>query len=164
MPHPAARSTLSTLAKVWRVCASTSPGPTRRPPSMPTCPATTTISPAGATMPCEYIPSVGPSAFDVTARGVMVAGSTQAHVLELERLAVDPARGRGDPAGEAAGLGDGLHQAAHEDLVLGGGKPVVVARVPLRLAQHPAVRRHLDVGEAADGAVESAVRQPELDV
>src|SRR5882724_4833565 len=165
MPQPAARSTFSMFAKVWRVWAATSPGPTRRPPpSMPTCPATTTISPAGATIPGEYIPSVGPSSFDVTARGAMVAGSAQAHVLELERPAVDAAgRGR-DPAREASRLGDGLHQAAHEGLILGGGEPVVVARVPLRLAQHAAVGRHLDVGEAADGAAEGTVRQSELDV
>src|SRR4029453_10879353 len=165
MPQPAARSTFSMFANVWRVWAATSPGPTRRPPpSTPTCPATTTISPAGATIPGEYIPSVGPSSFDVTARGAMIAGSAQAHVLELERLAIDPAGGGGDPAGGASGLGGELHQTAHEGLVLGGGEPVVMARVPLRLAQHAAVRSDLDVGEAADGAMEGGSGQPELDV
>ena len=53
----------------------------------------------------------------------------------------------------------GLHQAAHVGLVLGGGQPLALARVPLRLAEHPAVGRDLHLGEGADGAMEAPVGQ-----
>src|SRR4029453_13909348 len=129
---------------------------------MPTCPATTTISPGPAIMPCEYMPSGEPSVFPVTARGAMATSSGEPDVLELDGLAVDPARGRRDPAGELARLRHALHETPHEGLVLGGRQPRTVLRVPLRLAEHPAVRRHLHVGEGADGAVEGAVGQLEL--
>src|SRR5215813_3975708 len=131
---------------------------------MPTCPATTTISPGPAIMPCEYMPSGGPSVFPVTARSAIATSSGKPDVLELDGLAVDPARGRRDPAGELARLRHALHETPDEGLILGGGQPVPVLRVPLRLADHSAVRGHLHVGEGADGAVEGPMGQPQLGV
>src|SRR5512144_2492099 len=167
MAEPAASSTARMFSKVCLVCATTSPGPARRPVrSMPTCPATTTISPPGATMPCEYIPSVGPSAFDVTALTwpPRLAGSAEAHVLEVDGLPVDAARGRSDPVGHLARLDHRLHEAAHVGGVLRGGQPVAMASVPLRLADDVAVRRDLDLAERPDGPVEAAMGQGQGDV
>jgi hypothetical protein len=39
--------------------------------AIPTRPATTTISPLGATIPWEYIPSGVPNSFGVTALGIV---------------------------------------------------------------------------------------------
>src|SRR4029453_12235716 len=175
MDARAALSTASTLASACRVCAPTSPGPTTcasapppRPPTwrtrIPPCPATTTISPGPAIMPCEYMPRGGPSVFPVTARGAMTTSSGKPDVLELDGLAVDPTRGRGDPAGELARLRHALHEAPHERLIRGGGQPPLVLRVPLGLADDPPVGRDLDVGEGADGAMEGAMGQLELRV
>src|SRR5258705_6446886 len=164
-PEPAASSTARTFSKAWRVWATTSPGPMSFPArSAPTCPATTTNSPPGATMPCEYIPSVGPSAFPVIALTRVSPGSAEADVLEVSGSAVDAPRGRRDPVGHLAGLGDRLHQAPHVGLVLRGGQPLVMVRVPLRLADHPAVRRDLHLREGADRAPEAAVGQGEREV
>src|SRR6266851_5403920 len=164
-PEPAASSTARTFSKACRVWVTTSPGPTSFPArSAPTCPATTTSSPPGATMPCEYIPNVGPSVFEVTALTRASPGSAETNVLEVGGLAVDAARGWRDPVGHSAALGHRLHQAPHVGLVLLGGQPVAMARVPLRLSDDPAVRRHLDLREGADGAPESAVGQGEREV
>src|SRR5713101_6959322 len=164
-PEPAASSTARTFSKACRVWVTTSPGPTSFPArSAPTCPATTTSSPPGATMPCEYIPNVGPSVFEVTALTRASPGSAETNVLEVGGLAVDAARGWRDPVGHSAALGHRLHQAPHVGLVLLGGQPVAIARVPLRLSDDPAVRRHLDLREGADGAPESAVGQGEREV
>ncbi len=45
-----------------------------------------------------------------TALGNIRELSMKVHVFELERLAVDAAQGRCDPAGDFAGLGHWLHQ------------------------------------------------------
>src|SRR5712691_2663962 len=167
MADPAASSTAWTFSKACLVWAATSPGPIRRPArSIPTCPATTTISPPGEIMPCEYIPSVGPSVFDLTGftRPPPPPGSAEANVLEVARLAVDAARRRGDPVRHLPPLGHRLHQATHVGRVLLGGQPVAMARVPLRLAHDPAVRGDLDFRERADGAAEAAVREREGEV
>src|SRR5260370_3579432 len=153
----AASSTARTFSKAWGVWATTSPGPTSFPARpAPTCPATTTSSPPGAIMPCEYIPNVGPSVFEVTALTAS-PGSAETNVLEIGGLAVDAARGRRDPVGDLAALGHRLHQAPHVGLILLGGQPVAMARVPLRLSDDPAIRGHLDLPEGADGAPASAV-------
>src|SRR5215467_10773295 len=147
IPVPAAVSTERTFSKACFVCATTSPRPTTLPArSVPTCPATTTSSPAGAVMPWEYMPSAGPSSFDVTGFGGM-ARLAEPDVLEVDGLAVDPPGGRSDPARECPGLGHGVHEALHEGLVLLGGQPLAVSRIPLRLADHAAVRRHLCLRE-----------------
>src|SRR5215510_6696536 len=90
--------------------------------------------------------------------------SGQADVFEIDRLAVDASRGRRDPAGEAAALGHRPHQALDVRLIRLGGQPRVLVRVPCGFAEHKAVRRHLDLGEQADRAAETPVRQPELEV
>src|SRR5215471_20582829 len=140
MPQPAAASTALTLSRACFVCAPTSPGPMSFPArSSPTCPATTTSSPAGAVMPWEYMPSAGPSSLDVTAFGDM-ARLAEPDVFEVDGLAVDAAGGRSDPAREFPRLGHRVHEALHEGLVLLGGQPLAVSRIPLRLADHAAVR------------------------
>src|SRR5260370_20893575 len=160
----AASSTARTFSKAWGVWATTSPGPTSSPAGCaPTCPATTTSSPPGAIMPCEYTPNVGPSVFEVTALTAS-PGSAEPNVLEIGGVAVDAARGRRDPVCDLAALGHRLHQAAHVGLILLGGEPVSMARVPLRLADHSAVRRHLDLREGADRTPEAAVGQGEREV
>src|SRR5262245_18412922 len=164
MPEPAAASTDSTFSKACFVWATTSPRPTTLPArSVPTCPATTTSSPAGAVMPWEYMPSAGPSSFDVTGFGGM-ARLAEPDVFEVDGLAVDAAGGRSDPTRECPGLDHRLHEALHEGLVLLGGQPLAVSRIPLRLADHAAIRRHLRLGECADGPMAAAVRQGQLEV
>src|ERR1700730_3850816 len=164
MLDPAASSTARTFSKAWRVWATASPGPTSFPArSAATCPATTTSSPPGAIMPCEYSPNAGPGVFEVTALTASPA-SAETNVLEIGGLAVDAAGRRRDPVGDLAALGHRLHEAAHVGLVLVGGEPVAMARVPLRLADDPPVRRHLDLREGADGAPEAAMGQGEREV
>src|SRR5215831_8705061 len=159
MPQPAAASTALTLSRACFVCALTSPGPMSFPArSSPTCPATTTSSPAGAVMPWEYMPSAG----EVTALGGMRL--SEPDVRELDRLAVDAAGRRGNPARELAGLGHRVHETLHVGLVLLGGQPLAAPGIPLRLADHAAVRRHARFREHADGPVEAAVRQGQLEV
>src|SRR5262245_4212540 len=165
MLEPAASSTARTFSKACRVWAAASPGPTSLPArSAATCPATTTSSPPAATMPCEYIPNVGPSVFEVTGFTRRGSCSAQPDVLEVGRLAVDAPGGRRDPAGHLAPLGDGLHEARHVALVVLGGQPVPVPGVPLRLADHTPVGRDLDLREGADGATEAAMGQREGEV
>src|SRR5215468_11327365 len=99
MPQPAAASTALTLSRACFVCAPTSPGPMSFPArSSPTCPATTTSSPAGAVMPWEYMPSAGPSSFEVTALGGMRL--SEPDILVVDGLAVDAAGRRSNPASE----------------------------------------------------------------
>src|SRR5437588_389461 len=68
----------------------------------------------------------------------LLAGG-ELHVLELDRLAVDAARGRRDPAGELARLHHRRHEARHVGLVLRRRQPVVLAGVPFGLADDAAV-------------------------
>src|SRR5262245_3520943 len=125
------------------------------------------ISPAGATIPCEYMPSGGPSSFEVIALTAMATPwrslrrrrSSEAPVTEVERLPVHTARRRRDPLGELSRLRHRYHEALDEGAVLLGGKPLVMPSVPLRLADDAAVGGHLHLGEAADGAVKAPVRQ-----
>src|SRR6266849_1075297 len=165
MAQPAAVSTARTFSKACVVWATTSPDPATSPARLvPTCPATTTISPAGTVIPCEYMPRTGPSSLEVIALGAMVALLGEPDVLEVDGLAVDPAGGRGQPAGELARLDHRLHQALNVLLVILGGQPVAVARVPLRLADDAPVGRHAHLPEAADGPVKGPVRQGQLEV
>src|SRR5882724_5815415 len=167
--QPAASTMARTFSRACLVCAPTSPTATVRPSPIPTCPATTTISPPGATMPWEYIPRGGPKRLGVTTVGMVggMAGpppSAQPDVFEILGLAVDAARGRRDPAGHLAALGHRLHQAAHVGLVLLGRQPVAMPRIPFRLADDAAVGRHPHLREGSDGAAEGAMRQREGEV
>src|SRR5437899_7805004 len=90
--------------------------------------------------------------------------SGQADVLEIDRLAVDAAGRRRDPVGEAAALGDRLHQALEVRLVGLGRQPLGPLRIPLGLAENATVGRDLDLAEVADGAVEGPVGQPQFEV
>src|SRR5215467_11341073 len=163
IPEPAAASTDRTFSKACFVCATTSPRPTTLPaPSVPTCPATTTSSPAGAVMPWEYMPSAGPSSFEVTALGGMRL--SEPDILVVDGLAVDAAGGRSNPARELAGLGHRVHETLHVGLVLLRGQPLPAPGIPLRLADHAAVRRHARLRKHADGPMEAAVRQGQLEV
>src|SRR5262245_8195694 len=158
MLEPAASSTARTFSKACFVWATTSPGPISLPArSAATCPATTTSSPPAATMPCEYIPNVGPSVFEVTGFTWMLSRSAETDVLEVGELAVDAAGGRRDPARHLAPLDHRLHQASHVPLVVFGGQPVPVPGVPLRLADHATVGRDLDLREGPDRAPEATV-------
>ena len=95
-------------------------------------------------------------------RAFMASGPP--HVLEVEGLAVDAPRGRRDPVRELAGLDDGLHEARHVGAILFRGEPFVMPGVPFRLADRAPVRRHLNLGEVADGAMEGAMGQLQLEV
>src|SRR5438132_444130 len=68
----------------------------------------------------------------------LLAGG-ELHVLELDRLAVDAARGRRDPAGELARLHHRRHEARHVGLVLRRRQPLVLAGVPFGLTDDAAV-------------------------
>src|SRR5712692_2337776 len=165
MAQPAAVSTARTFSKACMVWATTSPVPATSPARLtPTCPATTTISPAGTIMPWEYMPSAGPSSLEVIALAAMLALLPEPDVLEVDGVTVDPAGGRGDPAGEPARLGHRLHEALDVFLVVLGGQPVAVARIPLGLADDAPVRRDAEFREAADGPMESPMRQGQLEV
>src|SRR5713226_3409946 len=165
MAQPAAVSTARTFSKACMVWATTSPVPATSPARLtPTCPATTTISPAGTIMPWEYMPRAGPSSLEVIALAAMLALLPEPDVLEVDGVAVDPAGGRGDPAGEPARLGHRLHEALDVFLVVLGGQPVAVARIPLGLADDAPVRRDAELREAADGPMESPVGQGQLEV
>src|SRR3954470_9818539 len=162
MVQPAASTTVRTFSSACLVWLTTSSPGTRPSALRPTCPATITSSPARATMPCEYIPSGGPKLLGTigSATVSLLAGAgAQLDVFELDRLAVDAARGRRDPAGELAGLHHGRHERRHVGLVVRRGQPVMLARVPLGLADDTAVGRHAQLAEVADGAVEAPVRQ-----
>src|SRR6185295_11095129 len=166
--QPAASTTVRTFSRACLVWLTMSSPGTRPSALRPTCPATTTRSPPPrAIMPWEYIPSGGPKLLGTIGSGtvsLLPGAGAQLDVLELDRLAVDPPRRRRDPAGELAGLHDGLHQRGHVGLVLRRGQPLVLAGVPLGLAHHAAVRRHPQLAEVADGAVEGAVGQSQLEV
>src|SRR5215467_2385463 len=90
--------------------------------------------------------------------------SGQTYVLEVDGAAVDAAGRRRDPVGEARDLGHRLHQAPDVRLVRLGRQPLVLARVPLGLAEHAAVGRHLHLGAEPDRPVEAAMRQAQLRV
>ena len=77
------------------------------------------------------------------------------HIFEIARLVVDADAGRGDPAGELAGLGDWLHQAADEIAIVLGRQPFAFVAVPGRLIDDEPRRRHVHVLELADLAVEA---------
>src|SRR4051794_20160985 len=87
--------------------------------------------------------------------------SAEAHVLEIDRLAVDADRRRGDPVGELAGLDDASHQRRDEGPIFIARQPLALVRLPLSLVDYPPVGRHADAGERADLAVERLVRHDE---
>src|SRR5215470_12759968 len=124
--QPAASTTVRTFSSACLVWLPMSVPATRPSAVMPTWPATTTSSPPRAIMPCEYIPSGRPKALGTTGSATGVVSTRQLHVLELHRLAVDPARRRRDPAGELPRLDHRLHQARHEGVVVGGRQPLAV--------------------------------------
>src|SRR5207249_7399679 len=85
-----------------------------------------------------------------------------AHVLEVDRLVIDAARGRGDPAREVARL---EHRVSHEAPDVGAvrlrGKPLVAVALE-RLARDLATRGVEEVaGERPPMAVEAARREDE---
>src|SRR5689334_2173196 len=165
MVQPAASTTVRTFSNACLVWLTTSSPGTRPSALRPTWPATMTKSPA--TMPWEYIPSGGPKlrgTIGSATASLLARAGAQLDVLELHRLAIDPARRRGDPAGELAGLGHRRHQRGHVGLVVGRRQPLGLAGIPLRLAHDAAVGGHAQLGAVADGAVEAAVGQPELEV
>src|SRR5262245_29204879 len=165
--QPGAAATVCTFSSACFVWLPTSSPGTRPSALRPTCPATITSSPPRAIMPCEYIPSGGPKLLGTIGSAtapLLARPGAQLDVLELDRLAVDAARRRRDPARELAGLGDRLHQRRHVDLVVGRRQPRVLAGVPLRLADDAAVRGDAQLRAVADRAVEAAVRQRQLDI
>src|SRR5262245_33456305 len=132
--QPAASTTTRTFSSACLVWLPMS-GPATRPSAvMPTWPATITSSPPRTIMPCEYIPSGRPNALGTTGSATGAVSADQLHVLELHRLAVDAAGRRRDPSGELARLYHRLHQTRHEGVIVRSRQPLVVARVPLRLA------------------------------
>src|ERR1051325_8042691 len=88
--------------------------------------------------------------------------SLQSHVLELERLALDAGGGRGDPVGDLAGLGDGVHEALDVLAIRAVGEPLVLARLELFRGYQTPVEVEVVSGELADVAVEARRRQAQL--
>src|SRR5215469_16890017 len=80
-------------------------------------------------------------------------------VVVAERLAVNPASGRGEPGGDLAALVDRLHERTDERLVGVRREPLALAPPPLASGQHLAFGRRLDGRERANLAVECDVRQ-----
>src|SRR5918997_7230989 len=76
-------------------------------------------------------------------------------VLELEGLALDAGRGRGDPVGDLAGLGDGLHDALQVLAVAGAREPFGAARLELFGRDDAAFGVEVVAGVLADVAVEA---------
>src|SRR5829696_10522951 len=79
----------------------------------------------------------------------------QPHVLELERLALDAGGGRGDPVGDLARLGDGVHEALDVLAVGARGQPPVLTRLELLGRNQAAADVEVVAGELADVAVEA---------
>src|ERR1700761_8403270 len=65
--------------------------------------------------------------------------STEADVLEIDRLPVDAHHRRCDPAGELARIDHAAHQRCHESEVVGSRQPLVLLGGPFLLADHAAV-------------------------
>src|SRR5262249_11850374 len=80
---------------------------------------------------------------------------TPLHVLEVERLAVDAFRRRGDPAGDLAALVARHHQAPDVLAVGGARQPVGDAPLVLRRGDQVPVDVEGHAGVKADGAVEA---------
>src|SRR4051794_8658094 len=128
--QPAASTTVRTFSSACLVWLTTSSPGTRPSALRPTWPATITSSPPRAIMPCEYIPSGGPKLLGTIGSGtvsLLPGARAQLHVLELDRLPVDAARGRRDPAGELAGLDDRRHERGDVGLVVRRGQPLGLA-------------------------------------
>src|SRR5262249_24274732 len=137
--HPPASTTARTFARACLVWATTSPTATWPSAAIPTCPATITSSRPAAIMPCEYIPSGEPRLFGARGFAMSALLARQAHVVVVERQAVDPPRRRRDPAGEAGGLDGRPHERRHELSVLRRREPLAVLGVPLGLGDHTSV-------------------------
>src|SRR2546430_16413989 len=114
-------------------------------------------------MPCEYMPSGLPNSRGAITLGIapLLAGSGEPDVFEVDRLAVDATRGRGDPVGELTPLGHRLHQALDVRLVPGPRQPRALSHTPPGLGQQPAPGRHPPSGRRAHLAGEGAVRPRE---
>src|SRR5438874_2679186 len=93
-----------------------------------------------------------------TAFAVSATVSAKAHVLEVERLPVDPNRRRRNPARELAWLDDASHQGRNEGAVVGRGEPFPLVPRPLPVADHAAIRADPHTGQRTDATVEGLVR------
>src|SRR3972149_11922177 len=86
------------------------------------------------------------------------------YVFELARLVVDADLWRRDPTGELSGLDNRLHQPRDEIAVGGGRQPLFLLFFPIRFVEQFAGGARLPVAEFPDKAVESDVRQSELEL
>src|SRR2546421_5069902 len=84
------------------------------------------------------------------------------HILEVARLVVDADARWRDPARELAGLSDALHQALDELAVSRRRQPLLLVARPGGRIDDRALRRHLEVLELANVAMERHVRQLQL--
>src|SRR5207245_11461979 len=101
-------------------------------------------------MPCGMPNSRGAITLGISP---LLAGSGEPDVFEVDRLAVDATRGRGDPVGELTPLGHRLHQALDVLLVLRARLPLALLHALLDLAHQPACGRPPPLGAPADLAI-----------
>src|SRR5215472_239702 len=95
---------------------------------------------------------------------VVLTGRQVSHVVHLDRLMIDSAWGRGDPASEFAGLDDRTHEGADKLAVRGGREPLPFACTPFGLGHRESFRCDVYSLELADRATESAMRQSQTKV
>ena len=70
--------------------------------------------------------------------------------LKIERLMIDPAQGRRDPACELAGSGHRFHQGSDESAIDWTWYPLGLALIPFLFRDHLSIGSHADLGELAD--------------
>src|SRR5713226_4858865 len=91
-------------------------------------------------------------------------GSVEAHVFEVERLAVDAFHRRSNPVGEFAELRDAAaHERLHVGIVLGTREPLEFMSLPLLFRQDFAARADEMTSEISDFAMKAFVRQGEAE-
>src|SRR5712664_56792 len=86
--------------------------------------------------------------------------SVEAHVLKVERLAVDAFYRRSNPVGKFAELRDAAaHQRLHILIVIGTGQPLKFVSLPLFFGKDFSGSTDEVSGEVADFAMKALVRQ-----
>src|SRR4051794_12703800 len=93
----------------------------------------------------------------ISAVAVSLMSSGKAHVLEIERLIVDAARGGRDPVREPARLDHATHERCNERAILVAGEPAIHAGLPLLGRDHVAVGINVTCRERSDAAMKRLV-------
>src|SRR5258708_2643992 len=83
----------------------------------------------------------------------------KSHVFEVNRLRVDAAFGRRDPAGHFAAFENAMHYAMYIGAIVRRRQPIIQMRVEFFLGDRFAFRIRRDVCPASHGAAKSGTRQ-----